>query len=420
MKVKIKSADLHGAVRVPASKSEAHRFLICAALADQRTDINIYGICSDIEATAECLEEIGAGVNRTETGYSITPIKSAVSGGLLKCRDSGSTLRFLLPVAAALGCDVTFFREGKLHERPLSPLDEEMLKHGTSLSSDGRYLNVKGKMIGSSYTIAANVSSQFISGILMALPILGGGNITLEGKIESVDYIKMTIDAMKVFGVDVKFEDNVLSVSSGSVYKSPKKLAVTGDWSGAAFWTAAGALSSEGITVEGIDTEATQGDRRIADVVSSMGASVQIGESSIKVSEASLGGIKLDASDIPDIVPIISVIASVADGETVISGAARLRIKESDRLAVMTEVLSLMGADVTEMSDGLAIKGCGRLHGAVVDAHGDHRIAMSAAIASMKCGGDVTVLGAECVSKSYSAFWDDFVSLGGIIEIEEN
>lgn len=420
MKVIIKGASLAGRVIVPASKSEAHRYMICAALADVPTEIEMHGICSDIEATADCLASLGAGVERTQSGYRISPVKDVLNGNTLRCRDSGSTLRFLLPVAAALGAEASFYREGKLHERPLVPLDCEMERHGTSLVGDGRLLHIKGQMSGCEYKIAANISSQFISGILMALPIIGGGTVELEGKIESAGYIDITVAVMKRFGVDVSFDGNKLCVPQGSRYVSPASVTVSGDWSGAAFWVAAGALSKDGIDVCGVDTDSLQGDKRIVGVVNDIGADVKIDGGCVCVKRNKLNGLDVDASDIPDIVPIISVLSSVSKGKTVISGAERLRIKESDRLATTTETLTLMGADVKELSDGLSICGVSELRGAVIESHRDHRIAMSAAISSMMCDGEVTVLGAECVNKSYPAFWDDFVSLGGVVEVKED
>lgn len=415
MNVLIKSAHLSGEVTVPSSKSEAHRYMICAALSDKVTDVVIHGICSDIEATADCLSALGAGVVRTDFGYRITPVSKTSKDALLKCRDSGSTLRFLIPVSAALGADADFYMEGKLHERPLYPLDAELLRHGVTLAKNGRTLSVRGKLSSNSFHIDGSVSSQFISGILMALPVLGGGIVILEGKVESVDYIKITIDAMKVFGVDVSFEGNVLTVPAKG-FTSPGRVTVCGDWSGASFWIAAGALSENGITCKGIDLSSTQGDRRILDVLTAMGAEIEYGYDSVTVKKAYLHATDTDAANIPDAVPVISVLCAIAEGRSHITGAARLRLKESDRLAVMSELLRAMGTSVTELKDGLIIDGAGSLNGAVIDAHDDHRIAMSAAIASMMCNGDVTVTGAECVSKSYSAFWDDFVSLGAVIE----
>lgn len=415
MNVKIKSARLSGRVTVPASKSEAHRYMICAALSDSVTDVVINGICSDIEATADCLAALGAEVIPTDFGYRITPVFKASKGGLLRCRDSGSTLRFLIPVSAVLGADADFYMEGKLHERPLFPLDAELARHGIAITKEGRMLSVRGKLNSQNFRIDGGVSSQFISGILMALPVIGGGTVTLAGKVESVDYIKITMDAMRAFGVDVKLCGNVLTVPGGG-YISPHKVTVSGDWSGASFWIAAGALSDDGITCHGVDLSSTQGDRKILDSALKIGANVTFGDASVTVKRGKLRAFDTDAVHIPDAVPVISVLCALADGTSHITGAARLRLKESDRLAVMTELLTKMGCDVTELADGLVINGREKLSGAVIDAHRDHRIAMSAAVAAMMCDGEVTVMGAECVNKSYSAFWDDYVSLGAVIE----
>ncbi len=204
MKVIIKEARLRGEVKVPCSKSEAHRAIICAAFADKPTFIKAQGASDDILATADCISALGAGVEACDGGFVITPVAEPANEPILRCRESGSTLRFLLPVAAALGSDAEFFLEGRLPERPLAPLDSEMLRHGSEIMKNGNTLKIKGKMTGDSFELAANVSSQFISGILMALPLMGGGKIKLVGKIESAGYIDMTLEAMKLFKSEAK------------------------------------------------------------------------------------------------------------------------------------------------------------------------------------------------------------------------
>ncbi len=416
MKVLIKQANLRGDVTVPCSKSEAHRIIICAAFADKPTVVRLSGISDDISATADCVSALGAHVERTDCGFIVTPIAEINPQPTLLCRESGSTLRFLLPVAAALGSDATFVLEGRLPSRPLSPLDNEMLRHGTSIVKDGNTLELSGKMTGNSFELEAGVSSQFISGILMALPLMGGGRLKLLGKKESAGYIDMTLDAMREFGVNAYFEGDSIVVPDEN-YKSPGELAVGGDWSSAAFWVSAGALSDEGITCHGVDFDSLQGDRAIVDIVSAFGADLTKGENCVTVKKSPLRGITLDAHDVPDLVPVVSALSAGAAEETNIKGAARLRLKESDRLSAMHHVLSSLGANVCEMEDGLRIIGGNPLHGGIVDSHGDHRIAMSAAVAAMLCNGEVIINGAECVSKSYVSFWEDYKSLGGKIEI---
>ncbi|MCI9449996.1 MAG: 3-phosphoshikimate 1-carboxyvinyltransferase [Clostridiales bacterium] len=424
MTVSIKNKDkicksLSGRVLIPSSKSEAHRYIICASLADKPTEIRVNSISSDIAATVDCMRALGAGITETEYGFKIEPIAECVKNPCLRCRDSGSTLRFLLPVAASLGADAEFFMEERLPDRPLYPLDEEMKNHGCTLRKEGSRLFCSGAMRGNSYKIASNISSQFISGILMALPVLDGGTIELTGKTESKKYIEMTVCAMRAFGVTVDINNSVITVSGK--YKSPGSLAVGGDWSGAACWLCAGALSDEGITCVGLDINSAQGDRRILDVLRDMGADVKINSDAVTVSRAELRGIAVNAEDIPDLVPVIAALAARADGVTKITGAARLRIKESDRIESTSCILNALGADVKEEIDGLTIVGnpsVKELDGGMVDSFRDHRIAMSAALASLFCEEDVTVTNAEVVSKSYTDFWHDFESLGGKITIE--
>lgn len=416
MKVVIKEAQLSGTVAVPSSKSEAHRAMICAALSDAPSRIYLNGICSDIEATADCLEALGAGVVRTEYGYELTPIENVRRGACLRCRDSGSTLRFLIPVAAALDAECTFYMEGKLSERPLSPLDSELARCGVRLERDGKHLRLSGRLEARELSISGSVSSQFVSGLMFALPLLGGGQISLVGKTESLGYIKLTCAAMERFGVRVSLEKERITLDGE--YRSPGELTVPGDWSGASFWAVAGAMSKNGITCTGVDTASKQGDRRILEVVRELGAELTVGDNMFMVrSRGRLRAADFCCEHIPDALPVMAVAASTALGKSVLSGGARLRYKESDRLATVSELISRMNGDVRVYSDGLIINGRERLCGAVIDPHADHRIAMCAAVAAAAADGDVTVTDAECVSKSYPTFWEDFAALGGQLEI---
>lgn len=418
MKAIIKGANLSGELTVPASKSEAHRALICAALSNAPCRLDFDGICSDIEATADCLRALGARVELTEHGCLVTPITEVTTGARLNCRDSGSTLRFLIPVSAALGAEPVFHTEGRLAERPLYPLDAELARCGVSITKNGRALSVSGRLSERHFSISGAVSSQFISGLMLALPLVGGGSITLEGKTESVDYIRMTADAMRRFGVDVRLLDGEITVSGK--YISPDRVRICGDWSSASFWAVAGALSKDGITCRGIDAYSTQGDRRILDVLSQMGAEVLCGDDFFTVKGTRrLDAVNIDASDIPDAVPIISVAAATAVGTSHIGGCARLRFKESDRIATVSELLSRMAASVRALHDGLEIDGTDCLSAAVIDPHLDHRIAMCAAVAASVADGEVTVTNAECVGKSYPSFWDAFASLGAHVELTD-
>lgn len=392
------------------SKSEAHRYLICAALADAPTHIVCAASNDDIDATISCLCALGASISRTADGFDVTPIQKIPDVAALDCGESGSTLRFLLPVICALGTKAQLHLHGRLPARPLSPLDTLLSEHGATISPQGSNpLEVSGKLWGNDFSIAANVSSQFISGLLFALPLLDfdtPATIRLIGQIESRPYLDMTLSALATFGIRVAEQDGVLTIPAHAHFTSPGTLVVGGDWSGAAPWLCMGAIGKHPLTVTGLDTESGQGDKAILSVLSEMGAQIKVQNDQITVTPAPLHGIDLNAAHIPDLVPMIAATAALANGTTRISGAGRLRIKESDRLATTTAVLSSLGTNIRETDDGLVIVGKPALLGGFVDAYGDHRIAMTAAVASLGCQAPVTIEGAQAVAKSYPTFWE--------------
>lgn len=397
MRAIIEPGMLSGKIRAVASKSQAHRLLICAALADAETEIICRESSRDIDATADCLRALGADISYDGGMFRVRPIGKPVAGARLDCGESGSTLRFLLPVLCALGAGASVKMHGRLPDRPLSPLWEELERHGARLSRpESDVIAVEGRISGGEFEIAANVSSQFISGLLLALPLCGGGRISLTGTLESGAYIEITRRAQELFGVGSGFDGTAFSVSPEARYRSPGSLEVEGDWSNAAFWLCARALGS---TVEctNLDPDSPQGDRAVSELLPAIRH----------------GGAVVDAREIPDLVPVLAVCAAVSPGTTEFVNAGRLRIKESDRLESTAAMLRALGAEVTVKPDGLAVRGREWLDGGMVDSANDHRIAMSAAVASTVCRGAVTVLGAQCVEKSYPAFWDDFKLLGG-------
>lgn len=406
----------HGCVGIPASKSQAHRLLICAAMAEGETLLHCNGISQDIAATVDCLNALGAQIEDTEDTLRIRPI-SAVPGGLchLPCGESGSTLRFLLPLVGALGVEAVFHREGRLPRRPLAPLDGELAAHGMTLTAQGADLYCGGRLRPGDYTLPGNVSSQYVSGLLMALPLLEGeSRLIVTGKVESAAYITMTEDALRLSGISFDKDEFQYTLPGGQRAKLPAELAVEGDWSNAAFFLCLGALSPKGMKVMGLSNRSSQGDRAVLGLLRGFGAEIWESEDAILIRKGSLRGQTIDAAPIPDLIPVLSVVASAAEGETRIENAGRLRLKESDRLRSTTELLRTLGADITELPEGLIIRGRERLHGGTVDSAGDHRIAMSAAVAASICQERVTVLGAECVQKSYPRFWEDFEQLEGV------
>lgn len=436
VKVIITPSKLSGSIAAIASKSEAHRILICAALAEGTTDIDCSTSSSDIDATADCLCALGARVTRTRLGFRVVPIPRTADGTYaprlgetLDCGESGSTLRFLLPVACALGAEIRFVGRGRLVKRPLSPLYEELAAHGAVLSPQGRFpLSVSGKLVPGTFTLPGNVSSQYVSGLLMAAPVLGGGvEVLVSEPVESLPYVTLTCASLRRFSVEVE-TDRVdvdkgramrFVVPDGTSYATPGTLCAGGDWSNAAFWLCAGALSREGITVSGLDLASNQGDRAVLGALSLLGARVSRAHDSVTVRPDHLRGCTIDVTSCPDLVPPLAMVAARAEGTTHIVGAERLRLKESDRLETISAALNALGGRVSVTSAGLDVEGVPSLAGGIVDAANDHRIAMMSSVVATVAEGLTTIVGAECVSKSYPTFFEDLAHLGGFVSEEE-
>lgn len=395
MDLQLRPGTLSGTVRVIPSKSQAHRLLICAAFADSPTFLQCSDTSRDMEATAACLNALGAEITRTEAGFSIVPVKTIPKKAVLPCRDSGSTLRFLLPVAGALGIEADFRLEGRLAQRPLSPLWEEMERMGCRLSfPEENLLRCTGRLQSGEYRIRGDVSSQFISGLLFAAMLIPGQTrITVTGKLESKPYVDMTLDALKAFGCGT--ED--FTVNGGKPLVSPGKLTVEGDWSNGAFFLAANALGSE-IQIDNLSDASLQGDRAAATLLPRL----------------TQQHCTISAADIPDLVPVLSVAAACCHG-AVFTDIQRLRLKESDRVASVRNMITALGGSAEADETTLKIFGTG-LTGGTVDCANDHRIAMSAAIAATVCREGVLLQGAECVAKSYPDFFEIYRRLGGNYE----
>ena len=401
-----------GVIRIPASKSQAHRMLICAALSASPSHLILDGFSADIEATMQCLEALGARCEKISDGLLVSPVSVCPAQARLDVGESGSTLRFLLAVLGALGIRAEIQMHGRLPARPLSPLWEALEMHGMRLQQDGSVLHTDGQLTAGDYSLPGNVSSQFISGLLFALPLLSGNStLTVTGALQSARYVAMTEQALAEAGILIKKDGPVWQIGGEQRYAAPSVQTVEGDWSNAAFFLCMGALSEAGVTVTGLNPESLQADRAITEILTRFGAKLAISEHAVIVRRGNLHGITLDAGPVPDLIPVVSCLAALCSGETQIENAARLRLKESDRLQTTAALLSVLGGCVHELPDGLVILGRDRLSGGTADACGDHRIAMSAAMAACGCEGLVTVSGSECVAKSYPAFWEDFASL---------
>ena len=420
MNVSVTTEKYSGEVEILSSKSELHRLLMLSALCSDNTETSITFVgkpSKDVLATIDCMNIGGASIVENNNVFYSMPINNRPLYPItVSCNESGSTLRFLLPVFSALGKRYTVLVNGRLSSRPLSPMYELLTENGVTLSTNGVYpLSVYGKFTGGDLTIDGSVSSQFITGLLMALPLTeNGGSVTVTGDFQSRPYVDITIDAMKKFGVNVMIEGNKFIVPHAD-YVSPGDIKAGGDWSNTAFFLVAGALNG-GVTVSGLDMESKQGDKAIVDILKSFGAKVEVENDCVKVSASTLKAIDVDAKDIPDMVPALAVLASVANGKTRIYNAQRLRIKESDRIKSVVEMINNLGGDAIETDDGMIITGKPYLTGGTVCSYNDHRIAMSASVASCVCKNGVTILGAEAVNKSYPEFYEKIKALGSSVK----
>ena len=414
MDLQIIPKKLSGTVTPPPSKSQAHRLLIAAALSGGVSVLHGLAESQDIQATRRCLSALGAGIEDLPDGALRVHglghgIVMAPPYALLDCGESGSTLRFLIPVALLVQGEASFTGRGRLMERPLKPYEDLFREKGVAWKLEDNVLTVNGgrgydalALDSGAYRLPGNVSSQFFTGLLFALPLLNGDSILVSTTpLESRDYLEMTRQALAAAGVTTRWADeNTLCVPGGQAYQ-PFTATAEADWSQAGFWYAADFLDSQ-VEIRGLDPDSAQGDKVVSELYWKL---------------ARPGDAEIDVSGCPDLLPPLAVMAAVRSGTTRFTNAARLRMKESDRLSTITAALTALGAEVHEEPDRLIIVGKPSLPGGTVDSANDHRIAMMAAIAATGCTGAVTIRGAECVQKSYPDFWEVYRSLGGDIHV---
>ena len=419
MEVTVKNMDhLEGTVSAPPSKAYTHRMLIAASLSDGTSQIFNPLVSDDTKATLEAVKALGAKTELHKNRWTIhgaehvrTPSKP------IDCRESGSTLRFMIPVAALASGPSTFLFGASFERRPVAPLLESLRELGveSAVQTDGSSVTVSGGGLrGGRTSIRGDVSSQFISGLLFACPrAKEDTEICISPKLESRGYVEMTLEVLIEHGLAGKVNHNLswLCIPANQSYR-PCDHTVPGDFSSAAFLLAAGAVTSSPVTVNRLDYQTSQGDREIVDILEEMGAPVTIGDDSVAVAGGQLSGVDIDAKDIPDLVPVCTVLACYAEGTSEIYNAKRLRYKESDRLDSISTELKKMGADITVNPDGLTINGGCPLHGAAVDPHNDHRIAMACAVAALGAEGETKIENVECINKSYPQFFSDLRVLG--------
>lgn len=406
MDVKIIPRRLSGVVTPPPSKSLAHRLIIAASLAAGTSTIRRVDFSADIEATLRCMQALGARWEAMEDGLRVTGV-----GGLRQpfgdlprfdCGESGSTLRFLIPIALAVDQGGVFIGQGRLMERPQQPYFDLFDRKGISHTQEEGVLTIRGRLSPGEYRLPGNVSSQFFTGLLFALPLLDGPSAVVSTtKLESASYVTMTMGVLARAGVQVRWSPGLNGFGIEPGIYSPFEEAVEADWSQAAFWYAALALGSN-LRLRGLSGRSSQGD---SVVVSHYKTLTQSGEVSI------------DLSDCPDLLPPLAVMAAVRRGTTRFIGAARLRLKESDRLSTVSRMLKALGGAVSEEADGLTVYGVSTLPGGTVDGANDHRIVMAAAVAATRCQGSVVIRDAEAVRKSYPNFWRDYENLGGEVHV---
>ncbi|WP_195268205.1 3-phosphoshikimate 1-carboxyvinyltransferase [Eubacterium sp. 1001713B170207_170306_E7] len=424
-KVEITPKKLGGVIEIPPSKSVSHRAVMCAALSQGTSVITNILLSEDITATCKAMETLGAEIKyqENESGrytLTITGVSCPdTEGKTIDCGESGSTLRFIIPLLALKARKSRVIGRGRLVCRPMQPyydiFEEQGITYRKETGGQELPLCFTGNLKPGTYRLNGSISSQFITGLLFALPLLNGDSvIEITTPLESRPYIDITLDVMEKFGIAVANEDYRLFRIAGNQQYKAQDYRVEGDFSQGAFWLVGGILGDK-IDCEDLQPASSQGDKAIVEIIQSMGGSVSQTGTGYAAEPGRTHGAVVDVSQCPDLVPVLTVLAALSQGTTEIVGAARLRFKESDRLAAMNEVLTTLGARITEHPEGMTIEGVGHFTGGVVDSHNDHRIAMAAAIASFACQDKLTITGAESVRKSYPDFWKDFRKMGGII-----
>lgn len=414
----ISPSVIRGTLTPPPSKSAAHRLLIAAALAGEGR-VRGLSLSADMEATLRAVRGLGVSVRLDGDAacFAPAPPSSSPSPLPVDCGESGSTLRFLIPLYAARGIPAVFTGHGRLPERPLGVYADCLPPHGVTLSAaSGLPLTVTGRLTGGDFALPGDVSSQFITGLLFALPLCReDSRIRLTTPLESAGYVDMTLQVLRQAGIRVEPLEDGWFIPGSQTYR-PLDTAVESDWSQAAFLLAAGALGGE-VTLTGLNPASAQGDQEALSLFRRFGAAVEEAPGRIVCRKAPLHGIDIDAAQIPDLVPVLAVTAALADGVTHITGAARLRLKESDRLAAVADGIRRLGGRVEESPDSLTITGVSRLAGGRAEGYNDHRIVMALSMAALGCEAPVTVTDAQSVAKSWPAFFEDYRAIGGTAHV---
>lgn len=417
MNITVFPSPLSGSVRAIGSKSDIHRLLICAAFADSVTEIRGFFGSEDVYATIRCIKAIGADAVISDDICTVTPVTCRRRGPYLDCGESGSTFRFMLPVACAVCGSAEFTGRGRLPDRPVKDLISALRYGGISFSGEKLPFRTHGKLTAGTYYIPGNISSQYVSGLLIALSLLEGkSELILTSAPESSGYIDMTVSTLSRFGAEISCSGRRYTIPGGGL-RTPGTVFADGDWSNAAFFLTAGALGGK-IEITGLNMNSIQGDRKILDILKRFGAVIEEDGDIIRVSGNGLHGCSVDLAQIPDMLPSLAAAAAFARGDTVFTGGSRLRLKESDRLSSVCRMIISLGGSAVEHEDGLTVRGVPEgLRGGSVDGSNDHRIVMAAAVAAAFCKGSVTITDAQAVNKSYPTFFKDFNTIGGKTDV---
>ena len=423
MRIEITPKLLTGSLEIPPSKSVSHRAIISAGLAKGESVISNVLMSEDMIATCDAMTALGASIayQETQNGCFTLTISGcdplAMKTDTIQCNESGSTLRFIIPIVLLQPKRVVITGKGRLVSRPMKPyyeiFAEKAIQYEHLQKDQDLPLAVEGALTPGSYQIDGGVSSQFITGLLFALPLLSGDSvIELTSKLESKPYIDITLDVLKQFGIEIVNDNDQRFVIKGNQAYTPSNYRVEGDFSQGAFWLVAGTIG-EMMDCQDLNVASQQGDKVIVDILKEMGGDISVDDDKLIVRKAETSGTIIDVSQCPDLVPILGVVGSLSKGTTTIINGERLRFKESDRLMATADVLNKLGGNVEETADGLVIHGVSGFTGGRVESHNDHRIAMAVAIASMRATGKIILDGAEAVNKSYPHFWEDFTAMGG-------
>lgn len=419
-KVVIENSRLKGNIKIPPSKSMSHRAIMAAGLSKGKSEIKNLIFSKDIKATIECMRNVGASIIEHEDSIEV----EGIGGVQIKkynfyCNESGSTIRFMIPIGMMDHDNkqaVVFHGEGRLKTRPLTPYFDIFNKMNIQYEYPSSLpLKIWGTLESGIYELPGNVSSQFVTGLMYALSLSEGDSvIKMTSTLESKSYVDMTIDVLKAFGINIENKEYKEFYVPGNGKYNSREYTVEGDYSQVAFFIVAGLINGD-LRLTGLKEKSLQGDSEILEIVKRMGGDIRFEDGVLIVKKSKTHGVEIDMSEIPDMLPAISVLAALSEGRTHLYNGQRIRLKESDRIKAMYTELKKLGAKVEETEDGLIINGVAQLTGGAVEGWNDHRIVMALAVAATCASSPVTITDAHAITKSYPHFFDDLKVIGGHI-----